>query len=108
MNKEIPKFHTAWALDQNKHHQICIPTVPVIHARIHSKIQEKVRGNIIEYRLLKEWIARVLIKKGGIQKSDIQPTIQDMINLNLLRRESRLKFQILFNKDKKRLKEPFI
>jgi len=76
-------------------------TIPIIHSRIHAKLEERAQGNILGYPFIKEWIGRIIIKNGGLPKSDIHITILDMIDLGLLKRISRLKFQILKNKDKR-------
>lgn len=79
---------------------------PIIHSRIHAKLEEKAWGNIVGYKFIKEWISRIIIKKGGLPRTDIHETILDMIDLSLLKRVSRIKFQILKNNDK-RLKKQF-
>jgi len=68
--------------------------IPIIHARIHDKILKHTRGNVVEYRIVKEWVSRIIIKKGGIPREDIQTTINDMVQMGLLSKVCRLKFKI--------------
>lgn len=81
--------------------------IPIIHARIHQKIKAHAQGNIVSYAFVKEWVARVIIKKGGIPREDIQPTIKDLENLGLLKKVCRLKYQVLPNK-KRKVRDPII
>jgi len=81
--------------------------IPIIHARIHDKIVKHADGNIVGYTYVKEWVARIIIKKGGIPREDIPETIKDMVNMGLLKRLCRLKYQI--NKNTERpVREPII
>jgi len=78
--------------------------IPIIHARIHQKIKQHSLGNVVEYKLVKEWVARIIIKKGGVPREDINATIQDLIDLGLLENLSKkkfTKFKILPNKERK-------
>jgi len=81
--------------------------IPIIHARIHEKIEKHSNGNIVGYTYVKEWVARMIIKKGGIPRADIQETIKDMVKMGLLKRICRFKYRI--NKNTERpVKEPII
>ena len=81
--------------------------IPIIHARIHQKIKEHALGNIVEYKYVKEWVARMIIKKGGIPREDILITINDMVKLGLLKKVCRLKYQIMPNETRK-VRDPII
>lgn len=75
--------------------------IPIVHSRIHAKLEEKANGNIIGYGFIVEWISRMIIKNGGLPRCDVHTTIQDLVNLGLLKKVSRLKFQLLKNNDKR-------
>lgn len=75
--------------------------IPIVHARIHARLEERARGNILGYGFIVECISRMLNFKGGLPKCDIHTTVQDMVALGLLKKVSRLKFQLLKNKDKR-------
>ena len=64
-------------------------------------LREKAMGNIVSYSFIREWISHW--NKGGIKfpKSDIPHTIKDLVDLGLIKKVSRLKFQLLTNKDKR-------
>ena len=81
--------------------------IPIIHARIHQKIKQHSQGNIVSYAFVKEWVSRMIIKKGGVPRVDIQPTIKDMEDLGLLKKLCRLKYQILPNQER-RIRDPII
>ena len=84
--------------------------IPIIHARIHHKIKQHALGNVVEYKYVKEWVARIIIKKGGIPREDIVTTIQDLVELGLLKNISRkkfTKFQIMPNEERK-IRDPII
>jgi len=74
--------------------------IPIIHARIHQRIIKHSQGNIVTYAFLKEWIARVVMTRSGIKKSDIVLTIEDMEKMGLLKKLCRLKYQILENNER--------
>jgi len=73
--------------------------IPIIHSRIHAKLEEKANGNIVDYSFLTEWIARTI--NGHIPRCDVHITIQDLIDLGLIKKVSRLKFQLLKNNDRR-------
>ena len=81
--------------------------IPIIHARIHQKIEKHADGNIVEYAFVKEWVGRMIIKKGGIPREDIKTTINDLVNMGLLKKVCRLKYQVLKNTERK-IREPLI
>jgi len=66
-------------------------------------LEEKAMGNIVDYSFLREWIGRMIQPNGGIKfpKNDVHITIQDLVSLGLIKKVSRLKFQLLKNKDKR-------
>lgn len=68
--------------------------IPIIHARIHQKLIKHSKGNIVSHSFVKEWIARVVIKKGGIPRQDLQQTIKDLCEMKLLTRISRREYRI--------------
>lgn len=74
--------------------------IPIIHARIHQRLIKHSQGNIVTYAFIKEWIARVVMTRSGIKKSDIPLTIDDMVEMGLLKKICRLKYQIMPNKDR--------
>jgi len=84
--------------------------IPIIHARIHQKIKQHALGNVVEYKLVKEWVARMIIKKGGLPREDINETIKDLVALGLLKNISKkkfTKFQIMPNETRK-VRDPII
>lgn len=48
-----------------------------------------------------ECISRMLNFKGGLPKCDIYTTITELVELKLLKKINRRKFQLLKNKDKR-------
>lgn len=80
--------------------------IPIIHSRIHQKIEQHADGNIVDYAFVVEWIGRMIIRKGGIPRADIQPTIKDMCDMGLLKKICRLKYQIIKNPIK--IRDPII
>lgn len=81
--------------------------IPIIHARIHQKIEKHAQSNLVDYSYVKEWVARIVYKKGGIPREDINTTIDDMCKLGLLKKKCRLKYEILKNVERP-VKEPLI
>ncbi len=74
--------------------------VPIIHARIHKRLKEKVStGNMLEYLQIKECIIRFAYKKNNGHHSDIAETINDLQQLNLIKKVKRLKYQLLYYND---------
>jgi len=75
--------------------------ISIIHSRIHARLTEKTRGNILTYGFIVECISRMLNFKGGLPKCDIYIIITELVELNLLKKINRRKFQLLKNQDKR-------
>ena len=90
--------------------------IPIVYAYIYMRIKEDAKGNIIDYRTLKEKISRLIIcstgelggNRKGIPKNYLPDIIQDMIDLALIKKICRLRFQLLNVNYKQRLRQSII
>jgi len=83
--------------------------IPIIHSRIHARLVEKTRGNIIGYGFVVECISRMINFKGGLPKCDIHTTVEDLVKLGLLQKVNRLKFKLSEKNNKNiKIEETFI
>lgn len=78
--------------------------IPIVYAFIYKRIKDK-NKKVVGTHDLKEIIARILAKAGGIPKCFTYDIIQDMEYFQLLRRIDHTKYQILQNKCEKKLKK---
>lgn len=80
--------------------------IPIIHARILYKIKKHSKGIIVQHSFVREWVSRMIIKKGGIPREDIQSTIEDMCNLGLLKRLNKMNKTYEIMSCKRKVREP--
>jgi hypothetical protein len=87
--------------------------IPIIYVFIYNKIKERNKGKpVIPNYLLKETVKRIAIcneghggNRKGIPKCFYYNIIQDLIQLNLLRKIDRSKYEILRNNCENRLRQ---
>lgn len=58
--------------------------IPIIYSYIYYRLKKDRKIFYIEKKKLKEVIARILVRKGGLPKILIKYIIKDLVNLNLL------------------------
>ena len=78
---------------------------PIIYTYIYMKLKENSRTSIINVYPLKETIARVIIRKGGLPKFMVKYVVDDLIVLGLLERLSKENYKILESNCDKRVKQ---
>lgn len=57
---------------------------PFLHLFILTKIRDKATNDFIDRSILKEQIARIILRKGGLPKFMVKYVIQDLIDLGII------------------------
>jgi hypothetical protein len=75
------------------------------YSYIHVKVKNLAMTNVIEKKHLKEIIGRIIVKKGGVPKFMVKYLVEDMTNLQLIKKLSdRDGYLILENPKEKEIK----
>lgn len=77
------------------------------NSRIHERIYQQLKkhsGKIVDYSVVKEWVLRVVYKKGGLPREDVPKIIDELVEDKKLKKICRLKYEIL--PSEKNIREP--
>jgi len=78
--------------------------IPILYSYAHSKLKEKHKTNFTDKKGLKETLSRIIIRNGGYPRFIIKYTIEDMIQMNLIKRLNSNLYEIMKHNCEKRVK----
>jgi len=74
------------------------------HTLVLYKLKQNCKSDIVDISRIREVIGRVSIRKGGIPKQFVFLIIEDLLNLELIKRLSNEKYRILSSPLESRIK----